>query len=71
MTNELPIFTDDDIDQVMTAAVIDNTAQGVLHKLEELELNRDHVLTRWVWSYCRTHVMPRLILTQASLPPSI
>ena len=43
------VVSDQEIDNIMQGVVIGNTAQGVLHKLEELELNRDHVLTRWVW----------------------
>ena len=43
------VVSDQEIDDIMQGVVIGNTAQGVLHKLEELELNRDHVLTRWVW----------------------
>lgn len=37
------------IDKIFKNAVLDNTAQGVLHKLNELESNRKHVITRWVW----------------------
>ena len=43
------LMPDQEIDRIMRDAVIENTAQGVLHKLEELERNRAHVLTRWVW----------------------
>ena len=49
MATDSVVVSDQEIDQIMTAEVIANTAQGVLHKLEELERNRDHVLTRWVW----------------------
>ena len=49
MANNSIVVSDEEIDQIMAGEVIANTAQGVLHKLEELERNRDHVLTRWVW----------------------
>ena len=49
MATDSVVVSDLEIDQIMAAEVIANTAQGVLHKLEELERNRDHVLTRWVW----------------------
>ena len=49
MIDDTALTSDEEIDQIMTAEVIANTAQGVLHKLEALERNRDHVLTRWVW----------------------
>ena len=43
------LMPDQEIDRIMHDAVIENTAQGVLHNLEELDRNRAHVLTRWVW----------------------
>ena len=49
MATDSAVVSGQAIDQIMAAEVIANTAQGVLHKLEELERNRDHVLTRWVW----------------------
>ena len=49
MPNDSVVVSDQEIDEIMQGVVIGNTAQGVLHKLEEQELNRDHVLTRWVW----------------------
>ena len=49
MTTDSVVVSDQEIDEIMQGVVIGNTAQGVLHKLEEQELNRDHVLTRWVW----------------------
>ena len=49
MPNDSVLVSDQEIDEIMQGVVIGNTAQGVLHKLEEQELNRDHVLTRWVW----------------------
>lgn len=49
MVTEQVMVSDQEIDNILQGVVIDNTAQGVQHKLEELELNRDHVLTRWVW----------------------
>ena len=49
MARNSVMVSDHEIDKIMQGVVIGNTAQGVLHKLEELELNRDHVLTRWVW----------------------
>ena len=36
-------------DEIKTGVLTDNTAQGVLNHLRELESNRTHVLTRWVW----------------------
>ena len=48
MTNESTV-SKDAIGEIMRAVVIENTAQEVLHKLAELESNRDHVLTRWIW----------------------
>ena len=48
MTTESTL-SKDTIGEIMRAVVIENTAQEVLHKLAELESNRDHVLTRWIW----------------------
>ena len=45
MTNESTL-SKDAIGEIMRAVVIENTAQEVLHKLAELESNRDHVLTK-------------------------
>ena len=45
MTNESTV-SKDAIGEIMRAVVIENTAQEVLHKLAELESNRDHVLTK-------------------------
>ena len=45
----MPYISSEEIDKIMVAAVINNTAQGVLHELRKMESNRAHVLTRWVW----------------------
>ena len=38
-----------EFDEIVTDVLAENTAQSVLNHLKELESNRAHVLTRWVW----------------------
>ena len=49
MTNESVVSSDEEIERIMTAVVFNNTAQAVFHELKGLYLNRDYVITRWVW----------------------
>ena len=49
MTNASSVLSNKEIRKEMKDAVIENTAQGVLHELKELKSSRSHVITKWVW----------------------
>ena len=70
MATDSIVVSDQEIDQIMAAEVIANTAQGVLHKLEELERNRDHVLTRWIWELLQ-NARDAAVDTEVSLIASV
>ena len=64
------MHSDQEIDKIFTSVVVGNTAQGVLHKLEQLQRHRDRVLTRWVWELLQ-NARDAAVDTDASLVASI